>query len=30
VLKTGNIRAQVIAEEDFADYSWGVVLEKES
>ena len=28
VLKAGNIRAQVIAEEDFADYSWGVVLEK--
>ncbi len=28
VLKTGNIRARVVAEEDFADYSWGVVLEK--
>jgi len=28
VLKTGNIRARVVAEEDFADYSWGAVLEK--
>jgi len=28
VLKTGNIRAKVLAEEDFADYSWGIVLEK--
>jgi predicted SAM-dependent methyltransferase len=28
VLKTGNIRARVVAQEDFADYSWGIVLEK--
>jgi predicted SAM-dependent methyltransferase len=28
VLKAGNIRARIVAEEDFADYSWGVVLEK--
>jgi predicted SAM-dependent methyltransferase len=28
VLRTGNIRAKVLAEEDFADYSWGIVLEK--
>jgi predicted SAM-dependent methyltransferase len=28
VLKTGNIRARVAAEEDFTDYSWGIVLEK--
>lgn len=29
VLKTGNIRARVVAEEDFADYSWAIVLEKD-
>lgn len=29
VLKTGNIRAKVLAEEDFADYSWAIVLEKD-
>lgn len=28
VLKTGNINARTIAEQDFADYSWGIVLEK--
>jgi predicted SAM-dependent methyltransferase len=29
VLKTGNIRAKVLAEQDFADYSWAIVLEKD-
>ena len=29
VLRTGNIRAKVLAEEDFADYSWAIVLEKD-
>lgn len=29
VLKTGNIAARVVAEEDFADYSWAIVLGKD-
>lgn len=28
VLKTGNIHSTVLAEEDFPDYSWAIVLEK--
>ena len=30
VLKTGNIRDEVWTEADFDDYSWGIVLGKES
>lgn len=29
VLKAGNIRAKVLAEQDFEDYSWAIVLEKD-
>jgi predicted SAM-dependent methyltransferase len=29
VLKAGNIRARVLAEGDFPDYSWAIVLEKD-
>lgn len=28
VLKLGNIHARIVYEEDFADYSWAIVLEK--
>jgi hypothetical protein len=30
VLKAGNIRDEVWTEADFDDYSWGIVLGKES